>query len=175
MTVCRAGRIHPCVFRRGRPQTPAAKQNAPVNSGRPPRASASARTALATSGEVTLLGGTLPLLLHLGQQRASPDLGAHPRIAARLIVCCDVDRCPDNPGRAMAIFVRCIHNTLAADVLVVGEIYEVMHINERDGYYALSGLGRFTMTRFKLVSAAEAGYWPSRRRRSPAGEEPNPS
>ena len=73
----------------------------------------------------------------------------------------------------MAIFVRCIDNTLAADV--VGEIYEVMHINERDGYYALSGLGRFTMTRFKLVSAAEAGYWPSRRRRSPAGEEPNPS
>jgi len=36
-----------------------------------------------------------------------------------------------------------------------------MHINERDGYYALSGLGRFTMTRFELVSAAEAGYWPS--------------
>ena len=39
----------------------------------------------------------------------------------------------------MAIFVRCIDNTLAGDVLVVGEIYEVMHINERDGYYALSG------------------------------------
>ena len=67
----------------------------------------------------------------------------------------------------MAIFVRCIDNTLAADVLVVGEIYEVMHINERDGYYALSGLGRFTMARFELVSAAEVGYWPSRRRRSP--------
>jgi hypothetical protein len=50
----------------------------------------------------------------------------------------------------MAIFVRCIDNTLAADVLVVGEIYEVMHIDERDGYYALSGLGRFTMTRFEL-------------------------
>jgi hypothetical protein len=31
----------------------------------------------------------------------------------------------------MAIFVRCIDNTLAADVLVVGEIYDVMHINER--------------------------------------------
>jgi len=31
----------------------------------------------------------------------------------------------------MAIFVRCIDNTLVADVLVVGEIYEVMHINER--------------------------------------------
>ena len=39
----------------------------------------------------------------------------------------------------MAIFVRCIDNTLAADVLVVGEIYEVMHIDERDGYYVLSG------------------------------------
>ena len=39
----------------------------------------------------------------------------------------------------MAIFVRCIDNTLAAHVLVVGEIYEVMHINQRDGYYALSG------------------------------------
>jgi hypothetical protein len=75
----------------------------------------------------------------------------------------------------MAIFVRCIDNTLAADVLVVGEIYEVMHINERDGYYALSGLARSTMTRLKLVSAAEAGYWPSRRRRSSGGEEPNPS
>src|SRR6516165_11031927 len=36
------------------------------------------------------------------------------RTATRL--CCDVDRCPDNPGRAMAIFVRCIDNTLAADV-----------------------------------------------------------
>jgi hypothetical protein len=33
----------------------------------------------------------------------------------------------------MAIFVRCIDNTLAADVLVVGEIYEVIHISERDG------------------------------------------
>ena len=59
-------------------------------------------------------------------------------------------------------------NTLAADVLIVGEIYEVMHINERDGLYALSGLGPFTMTRFELVSAAEADDWPSRRRRSPA-------
>ena len=52
----------------------------------------------------------------------------------------------------MAIFVRCIDNTLAADVLVVGAIYEVMHVNERDGYYALSGLGRFTMARFELFS-----------------------
>ena len=45
-------------------------------------------------------------------------------------------------------FVRCIDNTLADDVLSVGEIYEVMHINERDGLYSLSGLGGFTMTRF---------------------------
>ena len=51
-------------------------------------------------------------------------------------------------------FVRCIDNTLVADILVVGEKYEVMHINERDGYYVLSGLGRFTMTRFEVVSAA---------------------
>jgi hypothetical protein len=72
----------------------------------------------------------------------------------------------------MAIFVRCIENTLVADVLVVGEIYKVMHINERDGYYALSGLGRFTMARFALVSAAEVGYWPSRRRRIPARSPP---
>ena len=74
----------------------------------------------------------------------------------------------------MAVFVRCIDNTLANDVLSVGEFYEVMHIDERDGLYALSGLGRFTMTRFELVSAAEVGHWPSRRRRLPAGEEPNP-
>jgi hypothetical protein len=72
----------------------------------------------------------------------------------------------------MAIFVRCIDNTLATDVLIAGEIYEVMHINERDGLYTLSGLGRFTMTRFELVSAAEAGHWPSRRRRSPALSPP---
>ena len=57
----------------------------------------------------------------------------------------------------MAVFVRCIDNTLANDVLSVGEFYEVMHIDERDGLYALSGLGRFTMARFELVSAVEAG------------------
>ena len=58
----------------------------------------------------------------------------------------------------MTRFVRCVDNTLAGDVLVVGRIYEVMHVNERDGYYALSGLGKFTMARFQPVSAAEAGY-----------------
>jgi hypothetical protein len=69
-------------------------------------------------------------------------------------------------------FVRCIDNTLVNDVLSVGQIYEVMHIDERDGYYVLSGLGRFTMTRFELVSTAEVGYWPSRRWRSPALSPP---
>ena len=58
----------------------------------------------------------------------------------------------------MTRFVRCIDNTLAADVLVVGKIYEVLRVNDRDGYYALAGLGQFTMARFQPVSAAEAGY-----------------
>ena len=57
----------------------------------------------------------------------------------------------------MTRFVRCIDNTLAADVLTVGRVYEVLQVRERDGYYVLS-LGRFTMTRFQAVSAAEAGY-----------------
>jgi hypothetical protein len=57
----------------------------------------------------------------------------------------------------MVRFVRCIDNTLATDVLIVGNIYEVMHINQRDGYYALSGLGQFTMARFKPVGDNEAG------------------
>jgi hypothetical protein len=58
----------------------------------------------------------------------------------------------------MIRFVRCIDNTLATDVLVVGKIYEVMYVNARDGYYALAGRGQFTMARFRPVSAAEAGY-----------------
>ena len=41
--------------------------------------------------------------------------------ALRLVYAAIVDRCPDNAGRAMAIFVRCIDNTSAADVLVVGD------------------------------------------------------
>ena len=58
----------------------------------------------------------------------------------------------------MTRFVRCIDNTLAADFLTVGRIYdEVLQVKERDGYYVLS-LGRFTMTRFEPVSVAEAGY-----------------
>jgi hypothetical protein len=58
----------------------------------------------------------------------------------------------------MIRFVRCRDNFLQTDVLTVGKIYEVLQINERDGYYVLSGLGRFTMARFEPVSDAEAGY-----------------
>lgn len=58
----------------------------------------------------------------------------------------------------MIRFVRCIDNTLATDVLIVGKVYEVLHVNNRDGYYALCGLGQFAMARFQPVSAAEAGY-----------------
>jgi hypothetical protein len=73
----------------------------------------------------------------------------------------------------MTRFVRCIDNILAADVLTVGWIYEVLQVKERDGYYVLS-LGRFTMTRFEPISNAEAGQlgkeppppaWPRRGRR----------
>ena len=59
--------------------------------------------------------------------------------------------------QCMTRFVRCVDNTLATDVLVVGRVYEVMQVKERDGYYVLS-LGQFTMTRFKPISATEAGY-----------------
>jgi hypothetical protein len=56
----------------------------------------------------------------------------------------------------MVRFVRCIDNTLAADVLSVGRIYEVLQVKERDGYYLLP-FGRFTMARFEPVSAADEG------------------
>jgi hypothetical protein len=61
-------------------------------------------------------------------------------------------RCPNMPH-----FVRCIDDTLARDFLTVGQVYEVLEIRERDGYYVLSS-GRFTMARFRPVSRAEAGY-----------------
>jgi hypothetical protein len=57
----------------------------------------------------------------------------------------------------MIRFVRCIDNTLAADVLTVGTIYEVLQVKQCDGYYVLP-FGEFTMARFQPVSAAEAGY-----------------
>jgi hypothetical protein len=51
-------------------------------------------------------------------------------------------------------FVRCTDNTLAADVLTVGSMYEVLQV--RDGYYVLS-FGQFRMARFEPVSVAAAG------------------
>ena len=74
-------------------------------------------------------------------------MGVHPR---------ERPRRPAHYQR-MIRFVRCIDNTLAADVLTLGRIYEVLHVKERDGYYELS-FGQFTMARFRPVSAAEAGY-----------------
>ena len=57
----------------------------------------------------------------------------------------------------MTHFVRCIDNTLAADVLTVGRVYQVLQVKERDGYYVLPS-GQYTMARFQPASAAEAGY-----------------
>ena len=57
----------------------------------------------------------------------------------------------------MTRYVRCIDNTLAADVLLVGGVYEVIQIRERDGYYVLP-FGQFSMARFEPVSDADAGY-----------------
>jgi len=50
-------------------------------------------------------------------------------------------------------FVRCTDNALAADVLAVGRVYEVLRV--RDGYYVLS-FGQFRRARLEPVSAAEA-------------------
>ena len=50
------------------------------------------------------------------------------------------------------MIVRCIDNCLQRDVLTEGREYEVVEINERDGYYTLSGLGRFSMARFEPVT-----------------------
>lgn len=50
------------------------------------------------------------------------------------------------------MIVRCITNVLQRDVLEVGKEYEVTKVNERDGYYTLSGLGQFSMARFETIS-----------------------
>ncbi|MCC8940714.1 hypothetical protein CI1B_60760 [Bradyrhizobium ivorense] len=49
------------------------------------------------------------------------------------------------------LLVRCIDNTLQRDTLSLGRVYEVTRDLERDGYYELSGLGRFSRTRFEVV------------------------
>ncbi|MCA6125899.1 hypothetical protein J6500_28995 [Bradyrhizobium sp. WSM 1704] len=47
--------------------------------------------------------------------------------------------------------VRCVDDTLARDTLSVGRVYEVTRDLERDGYYELGGLGRFSRSRFEVV------------------------
>lgn len=48
--------------------------------------------------------------------------------------------------------VRCIDNTLQRDVLTVGQVYDVIKVNERDDCYELSGLGCFSRSRFQKVT-----------------------
>ena len=47
--------------------------------------------------------------------------------------------------------VRCIDNTLQRNTLSLGQIYEVTRDLARDGYYELSGLGRFSRSRFEVL------------------------
>ncbi|PAY05100.1 hypothetical protein CK489_31400 [Bradyrhizobium sp. UFLA03-84] len=47
--------------------------------------------------------------------------------------------------------VRCVDNTLQRDTLSFGQVYDVTQDNERDGYYELSGLGRFSRSRFEVL------------------------
>jgi hypothetical protein len=55
------------------------------------------------------------------------------------------------------MMVKCIDNTLAADELDVGRVYEVTKVHEYDGYYTLAGLdGRFSISRFVPVTPEQA-------------------
>ena len=47
--------------------------------------------------------------------------------------------------------VRCVDNTLQRDTLSLGRVYDVTGDSERGGYYELSGLGRFSRSRFEVV------------------------
>lgn len=47
--------------------------------------------------------------------------------------------------------VRCVDNTLQRGTLSLGHVYEVTRHIERDGYYELGGLGRFSQSRFEVV------------------------
>ena len=53
--------------------------------------------------------------------------------------------------------VRCVDNTLQRDRLALGKVYEVTKDLERDGYYELSGLGRFSRSRFELLETSDDG------------------
>jgi hypothetical protein len=57
--------------------------------------------------------------------------------------------------------VRCVDNTLQRDRLSLGRVYEVTRNLERDGYYELSGLGRFSRSRFEVLETSDNE--PSRR------------
>ncbi len=50
--------------------------------------------------------------------------------------------------------VRCIDNTLQRNTLSLGQIYEVTRDFARDGYYELSGLGRFSRARFEVLESS---------------------
>lgn len=52
--------------------------------------------------------------------------------------------------------VRCVDNTLQRNMLTVGQIYEVTKVHEKDDYYELSGLGRFSRARFEIVDPTSA-------------------
>ena len=55
------------------------------------------------------------------------------------------------------MMVKCIDNTLAADELDVGRVYEVTKVHEYDGYCTLAGLdGRFSISRFVPVTPEQA-------------------
>ncbi|MGF6309923.1 hypothetical protein ABIB82_004080 [Bradyrhizobium sp. i1.8.4] len=62
--------------------------------------------------------------------------------------------------------VRCVDNTLQRDTLSLGRIYEVTRDNERDGYYELGGLGRFSRSRFEVVESNDDKAEVRRRPRS---------
>lgn len=53
------------------------------------------------------------------------------------------------------MIVKCLDNTMQRHVLEVGKEYEVTKVNDRDGYYELSGLGQFSMARFEVVARLE--------------------
>ena len=49
--------------------------------------------------------------------------------------------------------VRCVDNTLQRDLLSLGRTYEVTRVLDRDGYFELGALGRFSCSRFEIVTA----------------------
>jgi hypothetical protein len=50
--------------------------------------------------------------------------------------------------------VRCVDNTLQRETLCVGQVYEVTKDLQRDGYYELGDLGRFSRSRFEVLGSA---------------------